>query len=640
MSALTLLPDAQAAGRVAALLALVPDQVSEIYGWQGHFEAELSAPTARGRVDRLKALADRLGKPFGQVKKLFYSYAEKGVEGLIDKRANPELWDSSAPRGMSLADQELVKLWCEKNQRKNEPAIRAMREAWLTQRISPAWEGRGLSVPQTETPLDPVQGYPRGWTVRNLLRYAPDPYTLAASRQGRSAAKSHVPLVYTTRAGLYVGQYYLWDDMWHDHEVVDLDQKKRGRPLEFHGLDLKSAAKFVWGNRTRVETETKHEGLKAIDFRMVLAAGLFGTGYHAERGTTLIVENATASISDALEGLLWDNSGGMIKVQRGGMEGAAAHAGQYAGRAKGNFRFKAALESLGNLIHNELAMLPAQVGKDRDHCPEEMHDGGRLVSVEGKPLKSYGRNKYTDALLAAFSQLPPERAQWLMWDRCTIQQFRMICDEVYGRINRRTEHSLEGWDELYVPSPLGGMRRLSPHEVFQAGRRQLRPISLELVALILGHEGGTPRTVIGNKIAVHDGGVSGDELRFDATGILRDREKYLTVLNPFDPTRLFCWEACGKGHRFVGAIPRLHSVERGEVEAIERAMGEAARRESLLLQPLRRRHAQEAREKAARHAHNAEVLTRGEAATPAERAEAMADPRVVRFSDMIPEGED
>jgi hypothetical protein len=66
-------------------------------------------------------------------------------------------------------------------------------------------------------------------------------------------------------------------------------------------------------------------------------------------------------------------SGGAIKVERGGMQGAAAHAGQYAGRSKGNFRIKAALESLGNLIHNEMAFLPGQTGKDRQHAPEQLH---------------------------------------------------------------------------------------------------------------------------------------------------------------------------------------------------------------------------------------------------------------------------
>ena len=52
---------------------------------------------------------------------------------------------------------------------------------------------------------------------------------------------------------------------------------------------------------------------------------------------------------------------------------AAAYTGAYAGRGKGNFRFKAALESSGNRIHNDLAdqaLIPGQTGMDVDRRPE------------------------------------------------------------------------------------------------------------------------------------------------------------------------------------------------------------------------------------------------------------------------------
>jgi hypothetical protein len=39
------------------------------------------------------------------------------------------------------------------------------------------------------------------------------------------------------------------------------------------------------------------------------------------------------------------------------------------GEGKGNPRFKAALESIRNLKHNELAALPGQTGMDRDDRP-------------------------------------------------------------------------------------------------------------------------------------------------------------------------------------------------------------------------------------------------------------------------------
>lgn len=589
---MTLVPAAEPAA-LSSLLALVPDQVPEAYAWEADLVPIVAAKKGRGAA--IAALAERRGVPAKTVRKKFDAYVRHGLAGLIDRRKAAALWDSAQDVGLPDGDQQLVKQWCEAYQRNSAAGLRGLLEAWRRQRVTPEQQQRGLAVPQTRTPLNPLTGFPRGWTLRNLRRYQPTTYELKAARIGRGAARSHLPLVYTTRAKLYVGQFYLWDDIWHDHEVVDLDQAKRGRPLEFHGLDLKSACKFAWGNRTRVELETKHEGLKEADFRFVLASALAATGYHPD-GTTNVIEHGTTNITEEIERILFDATGGAITFARGGMDGAAAHAGQYAGRSKGNFRFKAALESLGNLIHNELAYLPGQTGLDRRHAPEEQH----------------GRQRHTDALLCALTQLPPERAVWLQWDYCTIQQFRLICEEVYARINRRTAHDLEGWDELYVPDTLGGMRRLSPHEVFTAGRRALRPIDEATLALLLGHEQGTERTVRDGKIVVNDGEVSGDALLFDATA-LPDRAKFLTVLNPFAPDALFVFDARG---RFVRTCRRLVRVDRAEIEAVQREMGRAAKQEAEALTPLRARHLGEARARAARAANNAAVLG---GTTPADR---------------------
>lgn len=600
---------------LSALLALVPDQVPEIYRWRDDFVAIAAAPKGR-RMAAVDALAERRGVPSAQVYKLLQKYEKQGIAGLIDRRNATQLWESKQPRGLSVADQELVKTWCEKFQRKNEPAIRAMLEAWRSQRISRELAERGLAVPHTDTPLDPTTGYPRGWggEGRNLLRYAPKPFALKAARIGRTAAAAHRPLVYTTRRNLYVGQFILWDDMWHDHEVVDLDQKKRGRPLEFHALDLASACKIIWGNRTRILREDgSHEGLKGGDYRFLLAAQLGGIGYHP-RGTTNVIEWGTTNLPEEIERLIFDATGGLVRFERGGMEGAAAHAGQYAGRRKGNFKFKAALESLGNLIHNEMAYLMGQTGMDRDHAPEEQH----------------GRQKHTDALLMALSQLDEKRIEWLRWDYCTIQQFRMLCEQVYGVINGRVEHDLEGWDERYVPDArTGRMRRMSPWEVWTPGRRALQTIDEATVALIIGHEQGTERLTRNGMIELRDGEISGDLLRYDATA-LPDREKFLTVLNPFDARRLFCFDARG---RFVRAIDRMQSVCRADVEAVHREMGRAAKQEAELLAPLRLRHLAEAREKAARHAHNVDVLS---GTTAAERKEAeIAGRSAVRLGEAL-----
>lgn len=565
----------------ASDLSQLPDRArTDLFFWQRH----LAPLLARDKVPQamLKELAASIGRTYSVVKAKYYAVrnANGNWSVLIDSRLlGPQAWNTRNLVGISEADKSLIRRYCENNQRGNEAAIRELLRDWRNGKVT------------TSAPLDPRTGYPSGWSLRNLSRYAPTKFELKATRIGRSAAASERQLVYTTRAGLWVGSHYLFDDMWHDHFVNHLDQRKSGRPLEFHGLDLYSANKFAWGMRVRTENEAtgKMEHLKEADMRFLLAMVLGNFGY-SERGTWLVVERGTAAVSEELEALLYDETRGLIQVSRNGMDGAAAHSGQYAGRAKGNFRFKAALESLGNLIHNEMAALPGQVGKDVDHRPEQMH----------------GLLKYNDALLAALSQLSPERAAMLQWPLLTLQQFRVIAAEIYARINARTDHDLEGWDMHYVPDRQipGKMRRLSPSEVYRAGARELIQLSPRAVAMILGLDNRVERTTRRGIFEFSDGEISGDVLRYEARH-LPEGEKFSTVLNPYQPGSLWCFDAKG---RFVAECPRITAPSRGDIEAVQQAMGKARAIETERLQPLRERHLAEARQKLAMHRHNAEVV--------------------------------
>lgn len=594
----------------SAILQLVPHQAPEVLELRELLEPIIAAG-ARGRGARIAALAEKTGMPAKTLRKKLDALIHRGVAGLVNRRDHPALWNSTLPAGLPEADKELVKTWCEKWQRSSEAAIRAMRAAWLEQCVPVQAQDRGLEVPLTAQPVDIRTGYPVGWSVENLLRHAPSAYELKAVRIGRSAASAHRPLVYTTRRLLYVGQYVMWDDIWHDHEVVDFDPRRRGRPLEFHGLDLASACKIAWGMRTRTQrADGSHDGLTGGDFRFTFASYHATTGFHPQ-GTVHVAENGTAAIPEWMERILFDATDGAITVNRAGMTGATAHAGQYAGRAKGNFRFKAALESLGNLMHNEFAALPGQVGKDRDHSPEQMHDAA-LVSRDGAALRTYGLTRHEDALIAAMAQLAPARAELLLHPLTMMHTFRSIAGEVYARINARRMHDLEGWDDRWVyDERTGKMRRLSPQEVWQPGARALKPLDLATIALMLaGGDGleklGIERTTRNGMFEFNDGELSGDLLRYDATA-LKEREKYLTMLNPFDDHRLFVFGANGG---FITAAKRIHSVCRSDEEAVRRRMGEAAKTEAALLQPLRLRHLAEAKQKLERHEHNARVLGR------------------------------
>ena len=158
---------------------------------------------------------------------------------------------------------------------------------------------------------------------------------------------------------------------------------------------------------------------------------------------------------------------------------------------------------------------------------------------------------------------------------------------------------------MYLPERHTGlMRRMSPAEVWKPGARQLRKFRPEAVAMILLRDNGKELLTRSGMFQLTNGEITGDVLRFDAR-ILKDREKYLTVLNPYDPAALYAFDSRG---RFVAACPRIFSVDRNDLEAVHRECGAAAKAEAERLLPFRQRHLAEARRKAADMRHNERVL--------------------------------
>ncbi|MBI4024820.1 MAG: hypothetical protein HY360_07540 [Verrucomicrobia bacterium] len=571
----------------ASLPEAVKQEVREMFEMMKALRAKKNLQ--RACRDLAAQTGGRRGWSFARIRTRFYAWKKSNYDWrmLINRARAPE-------KARSLPA-EFIEFWkslCENNQRVSAAPWRELCRMWERREPIPGYEGHP-NWPRL----------PRGWSQGNLYRHLPRKFELMVSRVGRSAAAAERPLVYTTRRNLWVGSHYLFDDIWHDHFVNCFDTRRAGRPLEFHALDLYSACKFAWGMRVRAETaDGKMEHLKESEMRFLLAYVLGSFGY-SPRGTILVVEHGTAAIREDLEQLLQTASGGLITVARSGMDGAAAHAGQYAGRAKGNFRFKAAIESIGNLIHNEMGALPGQTGRNRDTRPEELH----------------GLLKHNDALLCALAQLPRERAALLQLPLLEFRQFLRIADEIYARINARTPHSLEGWDDHFITCPRTmTIRRKSPSEVWEPGKCDLIPLRPEAIALLLGPDLAIERKTRKGMFEFHESELSADPLRFEAHQLI-EGEKYRTVLNPFQPDALWVFDARG---RFVAQCPRLHAVCKSDVEAIHRACGHAAKIEAELLAPVRARHIHEARTKLDRHHNNASVL-RGDPVTPQEKARAL-----------------
>lgn len=332
----------------------------------------------------------------------------------------------------------------------------------------------------------------------------------------------------------------------------------------------------------------------------------------------------------------------LITVHRSGMQGAAAHAGQYPGISRGNPRHKASLESSNNLSHNALAHLPGQTGKDVEHRPEQL---GALL-------------KHNSEMLIAQRLLSPERAELLEMDLLEINQAIELVDEAYGHIERSPEHKLDDWvacghvvneieltENHWVPqSKIAGLpdaqraavmamveagalrtrpRRMSRREVWDRGARDLIRIPGYGVCSILGKDLAVPRDMTDGIFEFEDEKVGPGDFRFSR--FIRDtmdreielkKGTYQTFINPFAPDVLFVRDEDG---RYLGEAPALPKPCRTDVEAVNRACGAAAKAEMAELIRLGVRHAAEGRARAAAGRNNARVMG-GLPVTPAEKA--------------------
>ena len=549
----------------------------------------LSAVT-RPIGDSIERVAARLGVSAATARRKYDLWRRGGKSwtALVDGRAGV-VESGTLVTGLS---REFVEYWrglCLGNGRKYRPAYREFVRQWFA----------GLPIPGMPLDLqaDRTQ-IPRGYTYDNLLRHKPDNHAVRAARIGRSAASDLRPKTFTTRVGLEVGQRYIFDDMWHDFEIVVMGQRGARRLLQLHAHDLFSACQFARGFQPRIkDPDTGQSVVLGGDAMLFLLADVLGgTGFHP-MGVILMVELATAAITDWQEELLYNLSGGLITVERTGSTNASAFAGQYTGRSKGNFRFKASLESSGNLIHNETADLlafPGQTGSNaRLNCPEELH----------------GRERKAEALVRAIAQLPPSVAMQLRQPFLELNAAIHMVNQVMERINQRTDHDLEGWieaglttvdyqvpgvgllpaesvlaldahrraaiDAVGTPIP----RRLSPREVFERGSRRMTKLRPEQVAAMLIRAQSRTVTVRNHLLEFEDSSISPSPLRYLAHH-WQNGEEFSVVVNPFGPDKAYLFDAKG---RWIGTAEAWQTVARVDTQGLHEQIGRAAKIERQLL---------------------------------------------------------
>jgi hypothetical protein len=284
---------------------------------------------------------------------------------------------------------------------------------------------------------EPGTDNPAGWSYANLNRIQTDPFVTEALKIGRSAASTFRPKVGMTRVGLKYAQIYYFDDEQFDEHVNYLGiAKKAMRPWALDALECLSACHVAnLYKPTLVDDDGVKRRIREVDTIWFMLHVLMEEGYRTDTGTTLAGEHGTATLRRVYAEALARATGGKVHFDAGGIEGAAIAPGFFEGRGGGNFRHKAPLESIRNLLRNEMSALPGATGKDRDHSPET-----------NAPDKG-GQYKYNTQLLRAAEALPEEQRKLLQYPFYDWHKFVALAQYFISVIDRREDHDLKHWHQ-------------------------------------------------------------------------------------------------------------------------------------------------------------------------------------------------
>lgn len=449
-------------------------------------------------------------------------------------------------------------------------------------------------------PPAPGRDLPLRWSYHYFIskRRRPSPIVIAGARYGDAEMRELAAVVRSTRVGVRVGEIVQFDDQVYDVKVNLLGINTRAtKPLGLDALDLASSCCFsaIFKPTVYDDEERARKMLKLRDMIWFVVHVLTTYGWREDTGSTWYVEHGTAAIPEWLEENITKLTNGKVKIRRSGVAGRAPFEGVFDGPCKGNPRHKALLEGFRNPLRNLMAdqlTFPGATGHDR-------HEPGDIT----------GRDQYNKHYLKAWQALRDrdreDLAEQLVGPFLDWRLFPTLALGVIDAINNDIEHECEGWVEsgytvqefrwseqepwlpmrnilriedpnrrdaavaLLEASPgLTRTRRLSRREVWNREADQLRKLPMFLIPQLLTHHKVTtpfgvlrPVTDKGEfEFQDKDANPYGGDFVFSAKVIDRSGHeirlipglKYLTYLNPLDPSVLLVAEANGS---YLGACP-------------------------------------------------------------------------------------
>lgn len=428
---------------------------------------------------------------------------------------------------------------------------------------------------------------PPGWSYRNLLAFMPDEFTMTAAHHGMAEAKTRYGLkVVKTRVGLTCCRVIEVDDMWYEHSVLLPGNSEPQRVVEFAALDVFTAHIICRLTKAiREKDDGTRETLRSVWAKYVYHYILCVTGIppegciiKGERGTT----KSDREFKEALEDLnryLKAAGRGPVVFDSGNLLNAPLAKGLANGAPKGNPRNKPHIEQYHATVKNRLGGVIGEIGGGRGVQPEETD----AWKGEAKKLIA----------LATACNLPLEKIKTPFLN---FTEYTRILDGVHDEIDKRTVHSLEGWEacgfmvgeiklknELHwksmpaladmSPTEAGAVtalvkagmceyreRRMSPREAWEKSRNVLQKAPEYLSPKILGSELCVIAKVNSNMQFVYKDPNIGTKLIIAAIAngkMLSRGQEYRVWVNPIDGDKAY---VCDLQGRYLGVAKVMQAV--------------------------------------------------------------------------------
>lgn len=495
---------------------------------------------------------------------------------------------------------EFISFWqslIDENHRKIKPAWRKLIRLWRAGEAIPGY-GRwtewflathpGAFMPQTCPP-----DLPQGWTYKNLSRYRPEPAELTLTRRGVASARLELPSVIGTREGLRPLEWIVLDDWRSDFRVI----AGGSQPAQLNGvlaLDVSSALALRFGLRPALARDDgSEEGIKRRDVKALVAGILANYGYPSDYVCNIICERGTATITPDDAAAIEEVTSGHVVIHYTSMIGGNLFG--YADRPVGNFLGKAWLESYFNLVHNEAADLPGQMGSRYELAPGELH----------------GRMEEAKALIKAGQFLPPELRRKMALPFLNIYEAKESMEMILRRLNHRADHRLEAFEEVLEWREKALEQWRPAHDLAGVSaeladcliyRKRLETPLERFHRLAQGmiftkiHHSCLPRILEEHRtVTVQKPG----EIAFEILGkrrIWRDLDnaeltagsEFLAYYDAQDPAWIHLTNAKGA---YVASLPEVKAVRRDDAAALKEAIGAKHRQLANLMERVRTRNA-------------------------------------------------